>query len=344
MNPVIALDNALVAPDDRVKIGKCNMRINLTKTNKEATYQVVLDTLSLSPCYNAFTNTADVPEIYMQQLPNQEFIEPPSHDEIVTFIKSLGYKGPLESIPDLVVDHMGEDNEVYGISIPDVMINQDIENYKAYKTYLAYSTGAATPKKARKWKQPKTTSSLSVDDNIIFEDRDAAFELAKSISRTEAEEQEAARLMHETHERLVTKKPTKRRQTSVVFRDTPIVPQKKPLDQSQKLKGFQVMSIEERLVADTKKAIKASKLATRLQQTEGSNKGASLIPEVSDEPTDSTGANDDSKYAHEDEYIHKDVDKRTESDNEDQAMGDAEKNDEDKVEEEKYTDQEPIQE
>ncbi|GJV92427.1 retrovirus-related pol polyprotein from transposon TNT 1-94 [Tanacetum coccineum] len=52
---------------DRVKIGKCNMRIDPTKTQKEATYQVVLDTLSLSPCYNAFLIIANVPEIYMHQ-------------------------------------------------------------------------------------------------------------------------------------------------------------------------------------------------------------------------------------------------------------------------------------
>ncbi|GJZ84671.1 hypothetical protein Tco_0650010 [Tanacetum coccineum] len=43
------------------------MMIVLTKTQKEATYQVVLDTLTLSPCYNAFLITADVPEIYMHQ-------------------------------------------------------------------------------------------------------------------------------------------------------------------------------------------------------------------------------------------------------------------------------------
>ncbi|GJY08355.1 hypothetical protein Tco_0375409 [Tanacetum coccineum] len=135
---LVALDNALVAPMDRVKIGKCNMRINPTKKQKEATYQVIMDTLSLSPCYNAFTITVDVSEIYMQQfwftiskikdtssyhfkldkkkfiigvevfhdvlqicprLLNQEFVEPPSHDEMVTFIKSLGYKGALESVP-----------------------------------------------------------------------------------------------------------------------------------------------------------------------------------------------------------------------------------------------------
>ncbi|GJT78183.1 hypothetical protein Tco_1044908 [Tanacetum coccineum] len=53
MNPLIvqqrALDDALVAPDDRAEIGKCNMRIVPTKTQKEATYQVVPDTLKLSP-------------------------------------------------------------------------------------------------------------------------------------------------------------------------------------------------------------------------------------------------------------------------------------------------------
>ncbi|GJT39062.1 hypothetical protein Tco_0938927 [Tanacetum coccineum] len=63
----ISLDNALVAPGDRVKIGKCNMRIDPTKTQKEATYQVILDTLALSFCYNAFLITVDVPKIYMHQ-------------------------------------------------------------------------------------------------------------------------------------------------------------------------------------------------------------------------------------------------------------------------------------
>ncbi|GJX54269.1 hypothetical protein Tco_0282638 [Tanacetum coccineum] len=270
MNPVIALDNAMVAPDDRVKIGKCNMRIHLTKTNKEATYQVVLDTLSRSPCYNAFTNTADI----CPRLPNQEFIEPPSHDEIVTFIKSLGYKGALESVPDLVTGHMYQPWRIFASIINRCLSGKttDIENSKAYKTYLAYSTGAATPKNARKWKQPKKKSSLSADDNIIFEDPDDALELAKSISKTEAEEQEAARLMHETYECLVIEKPTeRRRQICVVFRDTPTVPQKKPLNQSQKLKGIQVMSVEQRLAADTKKAINTNKLATGPQQTKGSS-------------------------------------------------------------------------
>ncbi|GJW10803.1 integrase, catalytic region, zinc finger, CCHC-type containing protein [Tanacetum coccineum] len=121
------------------------MRIDPTKTQKEATCQVILDILKLSPCYNAFLITADVPEIYMQQfwstaskvndssqyqfqldnkkfkngvelfreilricprVPNTEFVAPPPHDAIVTFIKSLGYKGSLEFIFDVYTDHM----------------------------------------------------------------------------------------------------------------------------------------------------------------------------------------------------------------------------------------------
>ncbi|GKD70567.1 hypothetical protein Tco_1324657 [Tanacetum coccineum] len=71
MSPLVAqqvtLDDALVAPDNRVLIGKCNMRIEPTKTKKEATYQVVRETLKLSPCYKAFLITTDVPKIYMHQ-------------------------------------------------------------------------------------------------------------------------------------------------------------------------------------------------------------------------------------------------------------------------------------
>ncbi|GJX53234.1 hypothetical protein Tco_0281603 [Tanacetum coccineum] len=36
----IALDNALVAPEKQVEIGKCNMRIDYENTQKEPTYQV----------------------------------------------------------------------------------------------------------------------------------------------------------------------------------------------------------------------------------------------------------------------------------------------------------------
>nr|GEX02041.1 hypothetical protein [Tanacetum cinerariifolium] len=152
-------DNALVPPEKRVEIGKCNMRINLAKTQKEPTYQVVLDALALTTCYLAFLITVDVPKIYMHQfwftinkhdssyrfkigkkrftlnvevfkeilqirpkLPNQEFDALPLDEEIVSFIKELGLKEDIISITEV--------------------------------TYLAYAIGAATLKKSRKFKKP----------------------------------------------------------------------------------------------------------------------------------------------------------------------------------------------
>ncbi|GJU18183.1 hypothetical protein Tco_1146149 [Tanacetum coccineum] len=191
------------------------------------------------------------------------------------------------------------------MSIPDVMVNNDIKNSKAYHTYLAISTSVVVPKKARKGMKtnavPKKKGSITADDNII-PDPEEAFKLGKSISITEAEEREEARRVHETHERLVTEKPTsdegsdesddeqegrltRRRPSGVVIRDTPKVSMKKTSDQSQKLKGIEMLSDVAQLAVDTHKAIKASRRAYRIQQqTRGSSEGAGITPKVPDEP------------------------------------------------------------
>nr|GEX52715.1 reverse transcriptase domain-containing protein [Tanacetum cinerariifolium] len=61
------LDDALVAPANRLNIGKCNLQLIFTLKSKEPTLQVVLDALKLTPFYKGFETTADVPEIYMQE-------------------------------------------------------------------------------------------------------------------------------------------------------------------------------------------------------------------------------------------------------------------------------------
>ncbi|GKA27517.1 hypothetical protein Tco_0713685 [Tanacetum coccineum] len=214
------------------------MRINRTKKQKEATYQVVLDILKLYPCYNAFLISADLDnqkfeigiELFREiirispRVPNKEFVAPPHNDALVTFLKQLGYKGSLDLIFDMYVDHMyqpwrtfatiinkclsgktsgndrlrqsraqilcgliykknvdfaeliwedikhyslintikddgvlgklkfvnkGEDEKKYGMSIPDLIMNDDIKDLVAYLTYLALSTGIELPKKGR---------------------------------------------------------------------------------------------------------------------------------------------------------------------------------------------------
>ncbi|GJU98002.1 hypothetical protein Tco_1327273 [Tanacetum coccineum] len=82
----IALDDALVAPADRLKIGKCNLRLSSDVTSKEATLQVVYDVLKLTPFYKAFQVTADAPEIYMQEFWASAYV----HDLAVRQISPKG--------------------------------------------------------------------------------------------------------------------------------------------------------------------------------------------------------------------------------------------------------------
>nr|GEV20824.1 putative ribonuclease H-like domain-containing protein [Tanacetum cinerariifolium] len=63
----IALDDALVALANRLKIRKCNLRLSSDLKSNEPTIQVVLDALKLTPFYNAFQINANGPAIYMQE-------------------------------------------------------------------------------------------------------------------------------------------------------------------------------------------------------------------------------------------------------------------------------------
>ncbi|GKG15980.1 hypothetical protein Tco_0358303, partial [Tanacetum coccineum] len=120
-----------------------------------------------------------------------------------------------------------EDYQEYKHPIPDVMLIDAIKYSESYQMFIKYSTNQIPPKKSRgkgskgkktveesletvdvseesepkpKPAKKKTASrrvvkkkvTLSTDDNIISDDPDAALELAKSISKTEVEEVEAA--------------------------------------------------------------------------------------------------------------------------------------------------------
>ncbi|GJZ58635.1 hypothetical protein Tco_0614451 [Tanacetum coccineum] len=132
-----AHDETLVPTAKRIKISSTNMRID---TQKEETFQVVLDLSKASPCYNAFLDTADVPEIYMQQfwftvkkikkttsyefdladkkckvdvklfrkilsicprIPNEDFIVPLFEESLINFLYELGYKGQINKLARL---------------------------------------------------------------------------------------------------------------------------------------------------------------------------------------------------------------------------------------------------
>nr|GEZ83134.1 hypothetical protein [Tanacetum cinerariifolium] len=76
-----------------------------------------------------------ITEVVVDQIPNQEFDALLSEEEIISFTKELGHKGDIKSITEV-----------------------KIRDPPAYKTYLAFSTGTTSPKKAKKFKKPASPS------------------------------------------------------------------------------------------------------------------------------------------------------------------------------------------
>ncbi|GJT22665.1 hypothetical protein Tco_0892602 [Tanacetum coccineum] len=138
-----AFGRCIGAPADRLRIGKCNLRLSSDVTSKEATLQVVYDVLKLTPFYNAFQVTADAPEIYMQEfwasayvhnrsvrfkmnnkkhiigleqfrdilqicprVGNKKFVDPPLEKELLIFLASLGHSGDIRKLTDVNVNKL----------------------------------------------------------------------------------------------------------------------------------------------------------------------------------------------------------------------------------------------
>ncbi|GJU52108.1 uncharacterized mitochondrial protein-like protein [Tanacetum coccineum] len=277
MNPVatqqIALDNALVAPKKRLKIELCNARIEFSKPQREATYQVTLDTLKLSPCYLAFLITVEVPEIYIHQFWNT--IKKIKDTDAYQFKldKKKNAELTLKSFVKFYRDDSGlgtlkfvsktEDSHKYGALILEEMINQDIKDSTTYKTYLAFATGTAPPKKLRKFK--KVASPSKKLSPFLEEDPTKKPKQAKKPA----------------------KKSTTVQTSSIVIRDTPSVfmLKKKAPAKDDRSKGIDLLSDVALLeAAQLKKAFKKCKKDSHMLHASGSNEGTGTKPGVPDVP------------------------------------------------------------
>ncbi|GJT12064.1 hypothetical protein Tco_0859106 [Tanacetum coccineum] len=104
-----AMDNALVAQENLHAIGKCNMRINPGMKPKEPTYQVnkasyrfKIDNKRFSVNVEVFRDILNI----CPRVPAQEFDEPLTEEEALSFIYELGHSGEIKYITDVIVDHM----------------------------------------------------------------------------------------------------------------------------------------------------------------------------------------------------------------------------------------------
>ncbi|GKE17442.1 hypothetical protein Tco_1425019, partial [Tanacetum coccineum] len=134
-----ALDDALVPREQRLMIGSCNYRLSTTFKPKEPTFKVAFDVLSLTSFYLAFLITASVPVVYMQEFWAIKFVDPPFEEEILNFIRELGYSSNIKLLSDVKVD-------IYGVILPDYLTNPAMKESEAYKTYHDLATGKVQPK------------------------------------------------------------------------------------------------------------------------------------------------------------------------------------------------------
>nr|GEX07618.1 retrovirus-related Pol polyprotein from transposon TNT 1-94 [Tanacetum cinerariifolium] len=139
----MARDEAVIPNAKRLRIRRSNFRLLSDIKSKESTLQLVYDVLRLTPFFKAFLVTADVPEIYMQELwatatvhhhsirfkmdnkkhivnlesfremlhifprlPHQPFVEPPFEEEILSFLRFLGHSGAIRRLIDVNINKL----------------------------------------------------------------------------------------------------------------------------------------------------------------------------------------------------------------------------------------------
>ncbi|GKE08264.1 hypothetical protein Tco_1411815, partial [Tanacetum coccineum] len=287
----VARDEKLVPTEYRVKIEKSNLRMDPTLTQKEETYQVILDIIKNTPCYNAFLITADVPILdIFPRVQNQKFIMPPSNDSLIDFLLDLSYKGPLKHISEILVDI------------------DDIQNSEAYKMFIGISTGLIPPKIER-GKGAQGTKAVVTPKKAIVASKKKRPKKKVSI-RDESSDEES----EEEEERLIRRKPR-----GVDIQDNLQVPKKKSTNQSQKLKGVGLRP--EVLDEPTKKSANSDEGTGT--SPEVPDEKIEDIPWVStnDDETEDDDEEDDASI-----NIDKTNDERTDTDVEDQVKGVAEMN------------------
>ncbi|GJR03794.1 hypothetical protein Tco_0526778 [Tanacetum coccineum] len=288
MNPTATqqatLGNALVPPEKRLKIERCNARIAFSKPQREETYQVTLEALKLSSCYPAFLITAEI----CPRILNQDFIAPPSEEDLVTFIQELGYSGryfmyqadnretsstrkehmPYPRFTKVIINHfISKDKTISMRNRINLHIIRDdslldIKDPIAYKTYYDFVTGKVPPMKARNYKK---VASPSRKLSPVKE--------AKHVKKTKRVNRPA-------------RKSTSAPRTGVAIRDNlgVFVSKKKAPIKADRSKGIEILSdVALSEATQLKEATKRSKKDYDISQASGSGDGTDFESEVPDE-------------------------------------------------------------
>nr|GEU31633.1 retrotransposon protein, putative, unclassified [Tanacetum cinerariifolium] len=152
----MALDEALVATTNRLKIRKGNQRLSHDVKSNEATIQVVLDALKLTQL-NGKSHTLNIENFkdmlnICPRLPRERFQDPLVEEEILSFLSDLGHSREIRVLTDV---------NIYRAILPDVLTSQDMLESKAYKEYHSFAIGAVPLKAKTTYKKKAKETSHS---------------------------------------------------------------------------------------------------------------------------------------------------------------------------------------
>ncbi|GJX73424.1 hypothetical protein Tco_0312019 [Tanacetum coccineum] len=162
-------DEQLVPVKARLQIGKSNILMDLQKMQKNLIFCLLVDILQNTNFFIAFTTSADVPSIYIQQFWNtptmdtkfgitpkdsaHPFVAPPAGDLVIDFVNNLGYPEELQFVSKMYVNRTNID---YAELIWEEFVQE-------IKTFFSDATNLKVPTK--KPKAHKMTIHLAISNS-----------------------------------------------------------------------------------------------------------------------------------------------------------------------------------
>nr|GEZ46515.1 putative reverse transcriptase domain-containing protein [Tanacetum cinerariifolium] len=236
---------------------------------------------------------------YQEGVQGEDFTEVPDDETTLTFLIDRGYKVPLHKHPSMFVDHMHQPWRTLAVFIYKCLFDKTTKQRQGKKITDTPKDPFEVLEESDLEPVKRQTGSKSTR-GVVIQDPLSVPKQKLADKSLKLEEEESTRQVHATFEKIVTEselKSARRRPSGIAFRDTSSVSKKMSINLSQKLKGVQTLTPEEKLAADTIQALKASRQSNKSQPLAGgSSEGTGTKPRVLDEPTDflttsSEGAN-----------------------------------------------------
>nr|GEZ16606.1 hypothetical protein [Tanacetum cinerariifolium] len=226
----------------------------------------------------------------MKGVPNEDFVAPPFEEDLLTFLIELGYKGSLDHLARMFVDHMNQPWR----TLETIINKKNVEYPELIWEDFAYPIDYRQEKLRRRELMPYLRFTKIIINHILLLNPsipkgpssglhtikyDGVISRLKFV-RIGEDFQEYGRAIPDT---MLTEdiKPS-----GIAFRDTSSVSKNKSPVQSQKLKGIQTLTVKEHLAADIMQALKSKQKISKSQShTRVSSEGAGVTPEVPDKST-----------------------------------------------------------